>query len=60
VQVLATGNVDGADRPLIWTFERGKGKVFVSVPAHYTWTWQDPVFEALIWRAIAWTTSPSK
>jgi putative heme-binding domain-containing protein len=60
VQILATGNVDGADQPLIWSYERGKGKVFVSIPAHYTWTWQDPVFEALTWRAIEWVASSSK
>lgn len=60
VQVLATGNVDGADQPLIWTYEQGKGKVFVSIPAHYTWTWEDPVFEALAWRAIQWVASGAK
>lgn len=57
VEILATGNIDGADRPLIWTYQRGKGRVFVTIPAHYTWTWQDPVFEALTWRAIAWVAS---
>jgi putative heme-binding domain-containing protein len=57
VQVLATGNIDSADRPLIWTYERGKGKVFVSIPSHYTWTWQDPSMEALFVRAIRWVAT---
>jgi type 1 glutamine amidotransferase len=54
VQVLGTANIESEDRPLIWTYERGRGKVFVSIPAHYTWTWQDPVMEALFLRAISW------
>jgi putative heme-binding domain-containing protein len=60
VQILATANIDSADQPLIWTYQRGKGKVFVSVPSHYTWTWEDPAFEALIWRAIHWVATPVK
>jgi type 1 glutamine amidotransferase len=55
LQIVATANIEGADRPLMWTFERGNGKVFVSVPGHYSWTWEDPVFETLVWRAIMWT-----
>jgi putative heme-binding domain-containing protein len=54
VQVLATAEVESEPRPLVWTFQRGKGRVFVSIPSHYTWTWEDPVFVELARRAIAW------
>jgi putative heme-binding domain-containing protein len=57
VEVLATANIEGAERPLIWTYQRGRGKVFVSVPAHYTWTWEVPAIEALFWRAIGWVAA---
>src|SRR5262249_38304700 len=36
--VVATGKEEGAARPLVWTRERGKGRVFVCIPGHYTWT----------------------
>jgi type 1 glutamine amidotransferase len=54
VNVLAAAEVDGASRPLIWTYTPGKGRVFASIPCHYTWTWSDPVFRALLFRGIAW------
>ncbi len=31
VTVLGVGQVDGQDRPLVWTFERGSGRVFASI-----------------------------
>jgi type 1 glutamine amidotransferase len=54
VQVLATAEVDGAARPLVWAFERGPGRVFASIPGHYSWTLDDPLFRVLILRGIAW------
>ena len=54
VDVLATCDVEGAPRPLIWTRTQGRGRVFVSIPGHYTWTLDDPVFRVLALRAIAW------
>jgi type 1 glutamine amidotransferase len=54
VQVLASGKVDGQLRPLIWTRQKGKGRVFASVPGHYTWTLNDPLFRVLLLRGIAW------
>ena len=33
----------------------GKGRVFCSIPGHYTWTFDDPLFRILILRGIAWT-----
>ena len=35
--------------------EAGKGRVFVSIPGHYTWTFDDPLFRLLILRGLAWT-----
>lgn len=54
VTVLATARVDGADRPLVWTFEKGKGRVFGSILGHYFWTLDDPLYRLLVLRAIAW------
>lgn len=54
VTLLASADVDGAARPLVWTFEKGPGRVFVSIPGHYTWTFDDPVFQVLALRGLAW------
>jgi putative heme-binding domain-containing protein len=54
VEVLATCEVEGSARPLVWTYRKGKGRVFVSIPGHYTWTLDDPVFRVLALRAIGW------
>ena len=29
--------------------------MFVSIPGHYMWTFDDPVFRAVLFRGIAWT-----
>ncbi len=54
IQVLATAEVDGAARPLVWTFQAGSGRVFGSIPGHYTWTFDDPLFRILALRGLAW------
>ena len=54
IGVLATAEVDGQPRPLVWTFKRGPGRVFGSIPGHYTWTLDDPVYRLLVLRGIAW------
>ena len=54
VQMLATANVDDAARPLMWTYQNGKGRVFVSIVGHYTWTLNDPLYRLLVLRGIAW------
>jgi type 1 glutamine amidotransferase len=56
IQLLASGVEEGTARPLMWAREQGKGRVFVSVPGHFTWTFDDPLFRILIFRGIAWTT----
>jgi putative heme-binding domain-containing protein len=54
VHVLASGEEEGAARPLLWTREQGKGRVFVCIPGHYTWTFDDPLFRVLLLRGMAW------
>lgn len=57
VQVLATQVEDGQPRPLIWTRTVGRGRVFVSIPGHYTWSFDDPLFRLLLLRGMAWAAS---
>ncbi len=46
---------DGNVRPpLFWTVEHQRGRVFVSIPGHYSWTFDDPIFRVVLFRAIAW------
>jgi type 1 glutamine amidotransferase len=46
---------DGDPRPQFWTLEPSKGRVFVSIPGHYFWTFDDPLFRILLLRGLAWT-----
>jgi type 1 glutamine amidotransferase len=55
VTLLATGREDDRDQPLFWTAERGKGRVFVSIPGHFSWSFDDPLFRTILLRGIAWT-----
>jgi putative heme-binding domain-containing protein len=55
VDVLLEGTEAGAARPLMWTREQAKGRVFVSIIGHYTWTFDDPLFRILILRGICWS-----
>jgi type 1 glutamine amidotransferase len=52
---LATALEESQQRPQLWTAEHGEGRVFVSIPGHYSWTFDDPLFRVLLLRAIAWT-----
>ncbi|MBP3960720.1 ThuA domain-containing protein [Gemmata sp. G18] len=54
-RVLGWANEDAKPQPLFWSVERGKGRVFVSIPGHYSWTFDDPLFRVLLLRGIAWT-----
>jgi type 1 glutamine amidotransferase len=54
IDLLASGIEDGAHQPLIWTRTQGKGRVFVSILGHYSWTFDDPLFRLLIFRGICW------
>lgn len=55
VRLLASSVEDGMATPQVWTYERGRGRVFVSIPGHYSWTFDDPLFRILLLRGIAWT-----
>ena len=55
ITLLGTAVEEGEAKPLFWTVERGKGRVFVSIPGHYMWTFDDPVFRTLLMRGIAWS-----
>lgn len=52
---LATAREDGESHPLFWVLKSGKGRIFVSIPGHYSWTFDDPLFRLLLLRGIAWT-----
>lgn len=54
-RVLATQVEDKEPRPLFWTMEPAKGRVFVSIPGHFSWTFDDPLFRVILLRGIAWT-----
>ena len=53
--VLATAPDDGEPQPLFWTIDHNPGRVFVSIPGHYSWSFDDPMFRILLLRGIAWT-----
>lgn len=53
-RVIATSREDGASQPIFWSLEHGKGRVFVSIPGHYSWSFDDPAFRILLLRGIAW------
>ncbi|MBX9628397.1 MAG: ThuA domain-containing protein [Gemmataceae bacterium] len=54
-RVIASGVEEGKPRPQFWSLESGKGRVFVSIPGHYSWTFDDPVFRAVLLRGVAWS-----
>lgn len=58
-RVIATAVEDKEPRPLFWSLEHGKGRVFVSIPGHYSWTFDDPLFRVVLLRGIAWTAHES-
>jgi len=57
IDLLASGTEENASKPLLWARQQGKGRVFVSIPGHYTWTFDDPLFRLLILRGIAWAAN---
>jgi putative heme-binding domain-containing protein len=59
IRLVATGDEDGSAQPLMWTRDVGKGRVFVSIPGHYTWTFDDPLYRVLILRGMAWAAGES-
>src|SRR5262249_32425322 len=53
-RVIATAVEEKEPRPLFWTTEPSKGRVFVSIPGHYSWTFDDPLFRVVLLRGLAW------
>lgn len=54
-RVLGWADEENQPQPLFWSLEQGKGRVFVSIPGHYSWTFDDPLFRVLLLRGIAWS-----
>jgi len=52
--VLAASVEDGGSQPQVWIREQGKGRVFVCIPGHFTWTFDDPLYRLLVLRGICW------
>jgi hypothetical protein len=57
IQLLGSGIEDGTAQPLFWTATSGKGRIFVSIPGHFAWTFDDPLFRVLLLRGIAWSAN---
>ena len=57
INVLATTVEEKKPRPLLWTRDVGKGKVFVNILGHNTWTFDDPLYRILVMRGIAWVAN---
>lgn len=59
VNVLASQIEEDRERPILWTYQRGSGRVFVSILGHYSWTFDDPVFRTILLRSISWAGQDS-
>ncbi|MBI2926291.1 MAG: ThuA domain-containing protein [Verrucomicrobia bacterium] len=59
VQVLATTVEEGKSRPMLWTHEVGRGRVFCSILGHYAATFDDPLFRVLLLRGMSWAVGDS-
>lgn len=51
--------LDGKAWPLFWTYRKGPGKVFATTVGHNHWTYQDPYFRLILFRATAWVLDES-
>ena len=54
LEVLGTALEDREPQPQLWTLRRGKSRIVGCIPGHYTWTFDDPLFRVLVFRAICW------
>jgi putative heme-binding domain-containing protein len=54
-RILATAIEEKAPQPQLWSLEHGRGRVFVSIPGHYSHSFDDPLFRVLLLRGIAWS-----
>jgi len=42
------------ESPMFWTYKLGEGKVFGTTTGHHTFTYYDPEFRIILFRAMAW------
>jgi putative heme-binding domain-containing protein len=54
VSVLAKAVEENAPRTQLWSYEKGNGRVFGSIPGHYMWTFDDPLYRVIVLRGICW------
>ncbi len=45
------------ESPVFWTYKLGEGKVFGTTTGHHTFTYYDPEFRIILFRAIAWAVN---
>jgi type 1 glutamine amidotransferase len=45
------------ESPVFWTYKLGSGKVFGTTAGHNTFTYYDPEFRIILFRALAWTVN---
>ena len=55
VRTLGTAFEAGENHPQFWTTEPFAGRVFVSIPGHYSTSFDDPLFRLLLLRGTAWS-----
>lgn len=60
-KILAIGGTESGSvqPPLFWTVEPNRGRVFVSIPGHYSWTFDDTIYRAVLLRGITWVSHES-
>jgi len=63
ITALATSDEVVGDQvraePVIWAYERGKGRVVASTLGHFDWTFDDPFFRTILLRGLAWAAGES-
>lgn len=53
--VLAHSDEPSGPAPQMWVRETGRGRTVVCVPGHSTWTYDDPLYRLLVFRAMLWS-----
>lgn len=51
---IASTAEEGGMHPQVWVREAGAGRVFVCIPGHFTWTFDDPLYRLLLLRGMGW------
>jgi type 1 glutamine amidotransferase len=51
--------IDNKRWPAFWTIDNGKGKIFVSIPGHNYFLFNDPFYRIILFRAMAWILNES-